>query len=199
MGWTDDLMGNLGQTIDPGNLIGVGGVKKQTMGVGGVGGPAADPRTLQQQPDGSFLDPTTGSRYADNNYGSAPIAAQNTSQQIAGATTNSQGMLDRNGVQDQRSSAAYNGQQAFGNDLTNVIRNPNAPTVSTSVMNQALGNIDRTQLAGVAGEGGANAEAARKQAMMNMGNMDIQAAGAGAVARATEASGARQAQAANLQ
>lgn len=201
MGWTDDLKGNIGQDIDPGNLLGVGGVHKQTQGIPGVGGPDAGTvigadgvaynPNLQRQADGTFLNPTTGTRFSDPG-GQAPIAAQNTSQQIAGATTNANDFLNRNAVQDQRGAAAYNGQKAFEGDLTQVIRNPNAPTVSTSVMNQALGNIDRQQLAGVAGVGGANAAASRKQALINMGNLDTQAAGAGAVARATEAAGARQ-------
>lgn len=208
MGWTDDLKGNLGQTFDPGNLLGLGGTKHQNAGVGGVGGPdpgvvvAADGSqynpNLVRQPDGTFINPTTGTRYSDPG-GQAPIAAQNTAQQIAGATNNSQDFLNQNQVQQQRGGEAYAGQKAFGNDLNQVIRNPNAPTVSTSVMNQALGNIDRTQLAGVAGQGGANAGAARKQALMNMGNQDIQAAQGAAIARATEANGARQAQATNLQ
>lgn len=200
MGWTDDLKGNIGQDLDPGNLLGVGGVKKQTSGIPGVGGPdagltyAADGtaynKNLIQQPDGTFLNPTTGTRFSDPG-GQSPVAAQNTAQQVAGATANSQNFLDRNQVQDARGAAAYNGQKAFEGDLTNVVRNPNAPTVSTAVMNQSLGNIDRQQLAGVAGVGGANAAAARKQSLTNMGNLDIQAAGAGAVGRATEAAGAR--------
>ncbi len=208
MGWTDDLKGNLGQTFDPGNLLGLGGVHQQPSAVGGVGGP--DPNvvvgadgtqhnnSLVRQPDGTFLNPTTGTRFSDPG-GQSPIAAPNVSQQVASATTNSQDFLNRNQVQDQRGTEAYNGQKAFGNDLNQVIRNPNAPTVSTSVRNQALGNIDRQQLAGVAGVGGANAGAARKQALMNMGNQDIQAAQGAAIARATEANGARAAQAANLQ
>ncbi len=208
MSWWDDLKGNLGQTFDPGNLLGLGGTKHQDAGVGGVGGPdaglvyAADGtaynNNLVQQPDGTFLNPTTGTRFSDAG-GQQPVAAQNTSQQIASATGNSQNFLDQNQVQQQRGTQAYNGQKAFGDDLNQIIRNPNAPTVSTSVMNQALGNIDRQQLAGVAGVGGANAGAARKQAMMNMGNLDAQAAQGAAVARATEANGARQAQATNLQ
>lgn len=202
MGWTDSLAGNIGQDIDPGNLLGIGGVKKQTSGIPGVGGPMQGGqagldangnqinRSLQPQPDGTFVDPATGTRYADA-IGQVPIAAPNTAQQVAGATTNSQDFLNRNGVQDQRGAAAYNGQKAFEGDLTNVIRNPNAPTVSTAVMDQALGNIDRNQLSSIAGSGGANAAAARKQAFMNMGNQDVQAAGQGAIARATEAAGAR--------
>lgn len=201
MGFTDSLKSNIGADLDPGNLLGLGGVKKQTSGVPGVGGPSTGTivvdangnrrdSSLQPQPDGTFLDPATGTRYADAT-GGTPIAAQNTAQQIAGSATNSQDFLNRNETQDQRSSAAYNGQKAFEGDLNDVIRNPNAPTVSTAVMNQALGNIDRNQLSGIAGEGGANAAAARKQAFMNMGNQDVQAAGQGAIARANEVSGAR--------
>ncbi len=224
MGWTDGLKGSAllptgqaksftssqgqAQIADPLNILGMNNTPNVSS-VAGVGGPDTGSRyidpngveqnhSLIQQPDGSYLNPATGTRYADP-AGVNPVAAQNTAQQIAGATQNSQGFLDRNQVQDQRGGAAYAGQQAFGNDLNQVIRNPNAPTVSTSVMNQALGNIDRSQLAGVAGVGGANAAAARKQSLMNMGNLDAQAAGSAAVARATEANGARQAQATNLQ
>ena len=207
MGWTDDLKSKASgfgsvqgqaQIADPLNIIGLSGTPNQP-GVPGVGtGPAKDPSILQPTQNGQFYDPTTGTTYADAN-GTTVVAAPNTAQQVAGATGNSQSILGRNGVQDARSAGAYNGQKAFGEDLNQVIRNPNAPTVSTSVMNQALGNIDRQQLSGIAGEGGANAASARRHALDTMGTLDLQAAGAGAVARAQEATGARQAQATNLQ
>lgn len=196
MGWTDDLKGNLGQTLDPGNLLGVGGSK----GPAGLSGPLESHQAgrLQPRPDGTFFDPVSGTTYADE-WGNTPLAAPNVTQQVQTNALTGRDFLDRNAVQDARGTTAYNGQKAFGDDLNQVIRNPNAPTVSTAVMDQAIGNIDRQQLAGVAGAGGVNAAAARRQALSNMGNLDLQAAGQGAIARATEAAGARQAQATNLQ
>jgi hypothetical protein len=45
----------------------------------GVGGPAKDPSQLRQQPDGSWLDPTTGTTYTDNT-GATPVANPNLAQ-----------------------------------------------------------------------------------------------------------------------
>jgi hypothetical protein len=118
---------------------------------------------------------------------------------VAGAGANSQAILNRVATQDQRSDAAYNGQQALSGDLENVIRNPSAPSVAQQQLNQTMGNIDRQQLSGVAGVGGASAAGARQQAFQNLGNLDLQAAGQGALLRANEVAAARNSQANVLQ
>ncbi len=156
----------------------------------GVGGPAQDPSRLQRQPNGTFLDPATGTSYSDQS-GQMPIAAQNQAQQTVGATANQNQFLGRIGEQDLRSADAFGGQQKLAGDLQTVIRNPNAPSVAQQQLNQTIGNIDRQQLAGVASSGGPNAAAARSQALKTMAGLDLQAAGIGALARTNEVAHAR--------
>lgn len=159
-------------------------------GAPGVGGPAQDPSRLQRQPNGTFIDPATGTSYTDPT-GQVPIAAPNLAQQTAQAGANEQGFLGRNGVQDSRSASAFGGQQGLAQDLSTVIRNPNAPSVAQQQLNQTIGNIDRQQLSGVAGQGGPNAAVARSQALKTMAGLDLQSAGIGALARTNEVAHAR--------
>ncbi len=155
------------------------------QGAPGVGGPAQDPSRLVRLPNGTFLDPATGTSYSDQS-GQMPIAPQNLAQQTAGAGANQNQFLGRIGEQDSRSADAFGGQQKLAGDLQTVIRNPNAPSVAQQQLNQTIGNIDRQQLSGVASTGGPNAAAARAQALKTMAGLDLQSAGIGALARTNE-------------
>lgn len=162
------------------------------MQPGSVGGPAADPSQLKQDPTtGLWFDPTTGTTYTDNS-GMTPVKNPNVAQQVASNFATQQGFLDRLRV-------SQGQQEGLAGDLSRTIHDVNAPSVAQQQLNQGLGQIQRQQLSQAASVGGQGGVLARLIAANNSaaaGGAENQAA---ALARAQEVAQAQNSLAGVLQ
>ncbi len=170
------------------NWLGYGPMPQQP----GVGGAAKDPSQLKQDPTtGMYFDPTTGTSYTDAT-GATPVTNPNVAQQVAANFGTSRQILGRTGASDAEHGQVMAGQNKLLGQLDNTITNVNAPSVAGT---QLAINNDRnasSALGNASGVGGANAFAARRQALNSIAQGNASTAQSAALARAAEVQGAQQ-------
>lgn len=151
----------------------------------GVGGPAANPANLVQDPStGMYYDPTTGTTYTDAT-GVVPVTNPNVAQQVASNFTKANAFLSTlQGLESER-QAVNRQQNNLAGNFREIIAG-NAPSVA-AMQAQAGGQAAAAQqLAQVAGASGASAPLAGLMAARNTGQAMTGANNAGAIARVGE-------------
>jgi hypothetical protein len=175
------------------NFLGYGPLPQQP----GVGGPAKDPSKLERDvTTGLYFDPTTGTSYTDAT-GQSPVTNPNVAQQVASNYATSRQLLARTAASDKEHAEVMAGQNKLLGQLDNTITNVNAPSVAAT---QLAINNDRnasSALGNASGVGGANAFAARRQALNSIAHGNATTAQNAALARAAEVASA-QGQKANI-
>jgi len=151
----------------------------------GVGGAAANPANLRQQPDGSWLDPSTGTSYTDP-QGTQPVVNQNLAQAAATAQGRARGFLAKAAQSDPTLDAVNARQNTLASTLQNTISNPNAPSVAQAQLQQSADQNARRVLGTVAGVGGNNQFDARRAALSALATSGASLAGDAAVLRQKE-------------
>ncbi len=164
----------------------------------GVGGPInpADAARLQKQQDGTFRDPATGTTYTDAS-GQTPIANPNVAQQVAANDARARDFLGRAATGDAEHAQTFAGQTQLDNQFQQTIAGK-TPSVAQTMLGASTDALNRRQLSAAAGVGGANAFAARRQALGNIATQGIAAGQGAAILRAKEINDAQTARAANL-
>jgi hypothetical protein len=131
---------------------------------------------------GMYYDPTTGTTFTDQ-YGQHPVTDPNVAQQVAANFNSSRQFLTNlANVQGQEGQLAGN--------LRSLIQG-GQPSVAEMGVQRDMNNIAQQQMSGAAGVSGAGSPLAQLLANRNTANAQIQAAGAGGIARANELTGAR--------
>jgi len=195
MAWYDKI-----NPLDKNSYVGLGLLNhaKTALGYGaspqqpGVGGPAKDPSQLKlDATTGMYFDPTTGTTYTDAS-GSTPVTNPNVSQQVAANFGVSRELLGRTAASDAEHQQVMGGQNKLLGQLDNTITNVNAPSVAATQL--AINNNKNASnaLGNAAGVGGANAFAARRQALNSIATGNASAAQSAALARAAEVASAQQ-------
>jgi hypothetical protein len=178
-------LGGIGSDIL--GATGLGPAKQQP----GVGGPAADPSKLQQDPaTGMYFDPTTGTSYTDAT-GQSPVTNPNVAQQVAANFATRTSLLGKLGGNQATIDSAIGGQNQLRGSLLNTINNPNASSVAQTQLGIGADAIARQQLQQAAGTTGANAFLARRNAANNIGQLQSTLNGQQALTRANEVDAAQ--------
>lgn len=153
----------------------------------GVGGPIApgDVGRLKRDPGtGYYVDPVTGTSYTDAN-GTTPVANPNVAQQVATDAGTARDFLGRARSGDAEHAFTLSGQRQLDKQLAGTIAGT-TPSVAQTMLGQSTDATNRRQLSAAAGVGGANAFAARRQALQNIAQTNGQADQAAAIVRAKE-------------
>jgi hypothetical protein len=200
--------GDLGKNAVSGGLYGLGNTLSGEMSPtdpthGGVVAPA-DPNAvarLQQQPDGSFVDPATGQTYSDAT-GKTPIQApaqtalvsqnNNAGQNLYSQLGQSQGQVNGavNGLGQLVSGP--NGLQDTRSSFQNTINNPNAPSVAQAQLGSGLDSAVSNQRSQAAAATGGNSFLAGRNAANNIAGLNSATNQQKVQARDTEVAQAQQ-------
>ncbi len=182
----DNVITNLPGQVK--NALGYGEMPKQP----GVGGPAKDPSQLKQDPTtGMYYDPTSGTTYTDAS-GGTPVVNPNVAQQVASNFGVSRQVLGRTGASDAEHAQVMGGQNRLLGQLDNTITNVNAPSVAATQLAINNDRNSKNALGNASGVGGANAFAARRQALNSIAGGNAATAQNAALARAAEVASAQQ-------
>jgi hypothetical protein len=207
--------GDAGKNLATGGLYGIGAasadaISPQDASHGGVAGPA-DPAAqarLQQQPDGSWMDPATGQKYSDQSGQVAIQAPSQTSlvtqnngqgQNLFGQLGQSRGQV--NGavnqlgqVYDQQGNliSGPNGLTDTRNSFLNTINNPNASSVAKVQLGAGLDSSVANQRSQAAGATAGNSFLAERNAANNIGGLNAATNQSAALLRAQEVASAQQ-------
>lgn len=177
---------------DPGNFFGLRQEVAAPQGPAGVdanGAGQATQKFLQKQPNGTYVDTSTGLAYSDQ-YGQELISDPNVAQQAQAQTAIRQQLLSKLAASDEAESRAASGQSNLVGQLDATI-NGSAPSAAGIQLGHSQGAVERTQLALAAGASGGNAFAARRQAAANIANAQVQNSNSAALLRAKETADAQ--------
>lgn len=146
-----------------------------------------------------YVDPVTGQPYNATNHtyynpsdpymgaiGSADPGEQSIANEGRANRLLTQGFADQSLI-----ATPYAGLGQLGQNINQTLVNPNAPSVAQAQQTGAFDQLNRTQLAGAAGVGGNNSAAARRAAMLNIGNTGSELAQRQATLRAQEVANAQ--------
>jgi hypothetical protein len=175
-------------------------------GVAGPADPAAQAR-LQQQPDGSWVDPATGQTYSDAT-GKTPIQApaqtalvsqnNNAGQNLYNQLGQSQGQVNSavsqlGQVYDQQGNLVNgpNGLTDTRNSFLNTINNPNAPSVARAQLGAGLDSSVANQRSAAAGATAGNSFLAGRNAANNIGGLNAATNQSAALLHAQEVANAQ--------
>ena len=180
--------GDAAKNLASGGLYGLGtslsgAMSPQDPSHGGVAAPA-DPNAvarLQQQPDGSFVDPATGQVYSDAT-GKTPIQAPSQASLVTQNNNNGQNLYNQLGTSRGQVNSAINGlgQLVTGPNglqdtrasFQNTISNPNAPSVAQAQLGAGLDSAVSSQRSQAAAATGGNSFLAGRNAANNIAGLN---------------------------
>jgi hypothetical protein len=176
------------QNFATGGLYGLGSAYSSAVSPhdptqGGVAAPA-DPNAvgrLQQQPDGSFVDPATGQTYTDAT-GKTPVQAPSQTALVTQNNGTGQSLYNNLGQSRGQVNGAINslgqlvsgpnGLQDTRSSFQNTINNPNAPSVAQAQLGAGLDSAVSNQRSQAAAATGGNSFLAGRNAANNIAGLN---------------------------